>query len=174
MRDNETIETALRTAMTGHLVLSTLHTNDAASTVYRLIDMGVKPFMIASSLRGILAQRLVRKVCENCATSTVLTEPQKALVSTTLGEPAESFDFKHGTGCLRCNESGYSGRTVISEYIEIDATLMESIQNGDQQHFIQQASLQPGYLSINQSVFRLAAKGITSMNEAMRISFGIG
>jgi len=174
MRDSETIETALRTAMTGHLVLSTLHTNDAASTVVRLIDMGVEPFMIASSLRGILAQRLVRKVCEHCATTTSLSESEQALAASTLGESPESFHFKHGTGCLQCNESGYSGRTVICEFIEINAMLLESLQKGDQQHFIHQVNLQPGYRSLSHSAFRLAARGITSMNEVMRVCFGGG
>jgi MSHA biogenesis protein MshE len=172
MRDKETIDTALRTAMTGHLVLSTLHTNDAISTINRLIDMGVEPFMLASSLRSILAQRLVRKVCESCITDTTLNEAQKALVESTLGEPADSLKFKHGAGCNHCNNSGYMGRTSISEFIEINSTLMESLHKGDLQQFMHEAYLQPGYHSMSTAAFKLAAQGVTSLNEVMRICFG--
>jgi len=172
MRDNETMETALRTAMTGHLVLSTLHTNDAVSTVSRLIDMGAPPFMLASSLRGILAQRLIRLICNNCATPAELSDSQKTLASTTLGDTLEKFSFKHSNGCPHCNNTGYMGRTSVSEFIEMNDTLLEPLQKGDLQDFTHQANLQTGYQSIAKSAFKLAARGITSFDEVMRVCFG--
>jgi len=172
MRDNETMETALRTAMTGHMVLSTLHTNDAISTVSRLIDMGAAPFMLASSLRGILAQRLIRKLCENCAIPADINDSQKALASTTLGEAAETANFKRSHGCPHCNNTGYIGRTTISEFVEINKALLEPLQQGDLQQFIHQANLQTGFQSIGKSAFQLAARGITSFDEVMRVCFG--
>lgn len=172
MRDKETIETALRTAMTGHLVLSTLHTNDAASSVSRMIDMGAEPFMLATSLRGILAQRLIRKLCDNCAIPYTPSEPQQALITTTLGESSENLQFMQSKGCPHCNQTGYMGRTSISEFIEINDALVETLQKGDIQGFMHLANHQPEFQSMAKAAFKLAARGVTSLNEVMRICFG--
>jgi len=172
MRDHETMETALRTAMTGHLVLSTLHTNDAISTVSRLLDMGAAPFMIASSLKGILAQRLIRKLCDNCSAPAPLTDAQQALIVTTFGQTPAKLVFKRSNGCPHCNNTGYMGRTSVSEFIEINDNLLESLQQGDLQSFAHLANLQPGYQSLGKAALKLALQGITSFEEVIRVCFG--
>ena len=173
MRDTETMEMALRTAMTGHLVLSTLHTNDAISSVARLMEMGATPFLVATSLKGVLAQRLIRKLCGNCATTTQPTAAQLALIATTFGgENIDTSRFKQHSGCKHCNDTGYMGRTVISEFIEITNTLQEPIQSGNLQQFAQLASAQPGYQNLAQAALKLALDGVTSFDEVARICFG--
>src|SRR3970040_1688336 len=123
MRDQETAEIGLRAAMTGHLVLSTLHTNDAVSTALRLIDMGAAPFLIAASLRGILAQRLVRRVCGGRAEPVVLEPGQATIAREELGASFASAQFKRGRGCTYCNHSGYQGRIGVYELVEIDDSM---------------------------------------------------
>lgn len=172
MRDSETMETALRTAMTGHLVLSTLHTNDAISTVSRLMDMGAAPFLIASSLRGILAQRLVRVLCDNCAQPLALNEAQQQFVSTTLGQAVDNAGFKKSMGCGRCNETGYIGRTTVCELVTMTDALRQPLHVGDIQSFSAAAAQQKGFVSLPQAALQLAAQGVTSFDEAMRVCFG--
>lgn len=173
MRDIETMEMALRTAMTGHLVLSTLHTNDAASAVARLIDMGAAPFLISSSLRGILAQRLIRKLCDNCATPVAPTSAELALIETTFGEDNTlPVNLKRAQGCRHCNDSGYFGRTCIGEFIEITEDLATAIQGDNLQNFVHQATTRPEFQSIGKSALRLALDGTTSFDEVARVCFG--
>ena len=143
MRDQETAEIGLRAAMTGHLVLSTLHTNDAISTALRLIDMGVEPFMAAASLRGIISQRLVRRICESCAEPYELPAAQMAIVRAEAGDKAETLKFKRGRGCTHCNGTGYSGRIGVFEYLEMDSTLVEALHTGDTMKFAAAAKSQP-------------------------------
>jgi len=173
MRDTETMEMALRTAMTGHLVLSTLHTNDAASAVARLTEMGAAPFMVSSSLRGILAQRLIRKLCDNCATPVSPTPAEQALIATTFGEDNTlPLKLKHAQGCRHCNDTGYFGRTCVGEFIEIDDTLIEILQTGEPQDFVHLATTQPGFQSIGKTALKLALNGVTSFEEVTRICSG--
>jgi len=174
MRDQETAEIGLRAAMTGHLVLSTLHTNDAISTVARLLDMGAAPFLIAASLRGILAQRLVRRVCDSCAEPDVLEPGQAALAREELGDAFASAEFKRGRGCNYCNHSGYQGRIGVYELVEIDDSMAVSLHQGDPVAFGVAVRAQPGYLSLRQSAMQLAARGQTTIDQVMRATFGLG
>jgi len=173
MRDQETAEIGLRAAMTGHLVLSTLHTNDAISTVARLLDMGAAPFLIAASLRGILAQRLVRRVCESCSEPATLEPGQAAIAREELGAAFATAQFRQGRGCTYCNHSGYQGRIGVYELVEIDDTMAVSLHHGDPVAFGAAVRAQPGYLSLRQSAMQLAARGQTTMDQVLRATFGL-
>jgi MSHA biogenesis protein MshE len=172
MRDQETAEIGLRAAMTGHLVLSTLHTNDAVSTTARLLDMGAAPYLIAASLRGILAQRLVRRVCESCAEPFALEPAHRQLVQEELGT-VDGHDFRRGRGCTYCNHSGYQGRVGVYELLEMDDALFEPLHRGDLLGFASAARHQRDYVSLKRSAVGLAARGITTMDQVMRVTFGL-
>ena len=173
MRDQETAEIGLRAAMTGHMVLSTLHTNDAISTVSRLMDMGAAPFLIAGSLRGIVAQRLVRRICESCAEPHTLDPGMRAIVAAELGDSIEAMQFHRGRGCTYCNHTGYQGRIGIYELLEIDDVLAAPLHRGDQLAFGEAARKQVGYQSLRHSAIALATRGLTSMDQVMRATFGL-
>ena len=173
MRDQETAEIGLRAAMTGHLVLSTLHTNDAVSTALRLIDMGVEPYMVAASLRGIVSQRLVRRVCESCAEPADLRPEYKVLVKAEFGDKADSLQFRNGRGCSHCNGTGYLGRISVFEYLEIDEQLVEALHSGDPLKFSAAAKQQPGYQNLRRSAIALAAQGLTTMEQVALATFGM-
>ncbi len=173
MRDQETAEIGLRAAMTGHLVLSTLHTNDAISTALRLVDMGVAPYMVAASLRGIVSQRLVRRICESCAEPTQISPQLMALVRAEAGDKADTLQFKRGRGCSHCNGTGYQGRIGIFEFLEMDAALVDAMHTGDPLKFANVARKQPGFQSLRRSAIILAAQGITTMDQVARVTFGM-
>jgi MSHA biogenesis protein MshE len=173
MRDQETAEIGLRAAMTGHLVLSTLHTNDAISTALRLIDMGVEPYMVAASLRGIVSQRLVRRICESCSEPFELPPQHKAVVRAEAGERSEALRFRRGRGCSHCNGTGYQGRIGIFEYLEMDDALVEAMHTGDPLKFGAAARKQAGYQTLRRSAIALAAQGITTMDQVVRATFGM-
>jgi MSHA biogenesis protein MshE len=173
MRDQETAEIGLRAAMTGHMVLSTLHTNDAISTVSRLMDMGAAPFLIAGSLRGIVAQRLVRRICESCSEPHAIEPGMRAIVAAELGGAVENMQFHRGRGCTYCNHTGYQGRIGIYELLEIDDALAEPLHRGDQRAFGEAARKQAGYQSLRHSAIALAARGLTTMEQVMRATFGL-
>ena len=173
MRDQETAEIGLRAAMTGHLVLSTLHTNDALSTPSRLLDMGAAPFLIAASLRGILAQRLVRRICESCSEPLALEPGMRVVAEQELGRSADGLDFRRGRGCTYCNHTGYHGRIGIYELLEMDDSLVQALHRGDPLAFAHAAKMQPGFLSLKRSAVELAARGLTTMEQVMRATFGL-
>jgi MSHA biogenesis protein MshE len=173
MRDQETAEIGLRAAMTGHLVLSTLHTNDAISTALRLVDMGVESYMVAASLRGIVSQRLVRRICESCTESTEISPSMLAIVRIEAGDKAESLRFKRGRGCSHCNGTGYQGRIGIFEFLEMDANLVNAMHSGDPSAFATAAKKQAGFQSLRRSAVILAAQGITTMDQVARVTFGM-
>src|SRR3989344_206844 len=158
---------------TGHLVLSTLHTNDAISTALRLIDMGVEPFMAAASLRGIISQRLVRRICESCAEPYELPAAQMAIVRAEAGDKAETLKFKRGRGCTHCNGTGYSGRIGVFEYLEMDSTLVEALHTGDPMKFAAAAKSQPGFQALRRAAIILAAQGLTTMDQVARATFSM-
>ena len=174
MRDQETAEIGLRAAMTGHLVLSTLHTNDAVSAPLRLIDMGVAPYMVAASLRGIISQRLVRRICESCSEPHALDAATQAVLRAEVGDEALArLQFRRGRGCSHCNGTGYSGRIGIFEFLEMDDTLTRTLQSGNPLEFVDVARRQPGYQSLRRSAIALAAQGHTTMAQVMRATFGL-
>ncbi|MGA9032238.1 MAG: GspE/PulE family protein [Sulfuricaulis sp.] len=173
MRDQETAEIGLRAAMTGHLVLSTLHTNDAISTALRLLDMGVESYMVAASLRGIISQRLVRRICESCAEPYELPAAQMAIVRAEAGDKAETLKFKRGRGCSHCNGTGYQGRVGVFEYLEMDNALAEAMHSGDPQKFAEAAKSQPGFQALRRAAIILAAQGLTTMDQVVRATYSL-
>jgi MSHA biogenesis protein MshE len=173
MRDQETVEIGLRAAMTGHLVLSTLHTNDAVSTMSRLLDMGAPGYLIAASLRGVMAQRLMRKICDSCAEPHELDAGARDLLRAELGEAADGLQFQRGRGCNYCNHSGYQGRVGVYELVAIDDALLHAMHANDLEGLGRAARSQPGYMSLRQNAIHLASRGITTMDQVMRVTFGM-
>jgi len=170
MRDRETGEIALRAALTGHLVLSTLHTNDAVSTAMRLVDMGLEPYLVAASTQAILAQRLVRQLCTNCRAPKQLAPSERSWVQSILGEHADLDGFHEGSGCNQCNHTGYNGRIGVYELLEIDYTLADALRRNDPAEFESAARRQAGYRPLVENALDYAREGITSLAEAMRLS----
>lgn len=170
MRDQETVEIGLRAAMTGHLVFSTLHTNDAVSTVSRLLDMGAESFLVASSLKAILAQRLVRRLCPDCKKPHTLDQQEKLVLETITGQQESWPDFYEHNACNKCNNSGYKGRIGIYELLLMSPELSASLHNEDNADFIKQAKQQTGFISLTESAIELAKQGITTLDEILRIA----
>ncbi len=173
MRDKETSDIALRAAMTGHLVLSTLHTNDAISTALRLVEMGAKGYVVASSLRAVLAQRLVRKICESCVETDPLEPATRTWLNNYSGRVDQldaSIEFKKGRGCPGCNNTGYSGRVGIFELLEINFDLADALRRNDSAGFAQIAKDLPQFVTLADSALVLALNGVTSMDEVLRVA----
>jgi len=170
MRDKNTAEIGMRASMTGHLVLSTLHTNDAISTPIRLIDMGVPRYMVALSLQLVLAQRLVRVVCPNCHEPHELRPNEHEWLRQELGANVGAHHFVRGRGCTECNDTGYTGRTGVYEYIEMTQELVEAMNHGEPAAFNAAARRQMAGKTLRSDAVRLATLGRTTVDEAMRIS----
>ncbi|MBL0088233.1 MAG: type II/IV secretion system protein [Ideonella sp.] len=170
MRDKNTAEIGMRASMTGHLVLSTLHTNDAISTPIRLIDMGVPRYMVALSLQMVLAQRLVRVVCPNCSEPHELQANEHEWLRLELGLAVEQHQFVKGRGCADCNDTGYTGRTGVYEFIEMTQELVEAMNHGEPSAFNAAARRQMAGATLRRDAVRLATLGRTTVEEAMRIS----
>lgn len=173
MRDQETAEIGLRAAMTGHFVLSTLHTNDAVSTALRLIDMGAESYLVASALRAVVAQRLVRKICEKCIEPYQIEEHHKVWLRAVVGDRANSIQLKHGKGCVQCNNTGYRGRVGVYELVEINEEMADMLRQKDSIGFSKAAKKDPGYTSFTHCALDYAEKGITTLDEVLRISDGL-
>jgi len=170
MRDPETAQIALRAAMTGHLVLSTLHTNDAASTPVRLLDMGVPAFMVATSVQGVLAQRLVRKVCGNCRKPHAPTPQEQVWLGRAQADAEDAAGYVAGQGCDRCHGTGYAGRHAIHELLEINTALAESLVRNQPAEFVAAARKAMAGHTLRDQAIALARAGVTSLAEAMRAS----
>jgi MSHA biogenesis protein MshE len=173
MRDQETVDIGLRAAITGHLVLSTLHTMSAVATVHRLLDMGAAGYMIAAAVHGIVAQRLLRRVCEHCARPTPATAHEIAWLRARTTLNPEELKLRAGEGCTYCNLSGYRGRVAIYELLELDRSLAEAIRAGNLRELDEVARSRPGYISLTQSALDLAARGVTSLAEVISITSGL-
>jgi MSHA biogenesis protein MshE len=155
-------------------VFSTLHTLSASATVGRLLDMGVASYMIATSLHGIVAQRLVRQVCPDCSQATEPDDHQMAWLQAQVGmDLAADMKFQTGSGCTYCNLSGYRGRSAIYELIELDRALADCIRRGDLQGFADAARGQSGYSSLTRSAIDLAAAGKTTLAEVIATTSGL-
>ena len=170
MRDQATVETGLRAAMTGHMVLSTLHTEDAISTPLRLIDMGAPRYMVAMSLQLVLAQRLVRLICEACAQPHALLPNEHNWLRQGIGERLEALRCRKGTGCGRCNNTGYVGRSGIYEMLEMTRAVTEAANSGDPNVFAAAAREQMGGQTLRGSALQLVVDGRTTVEEAMKAS----
>ena len=165
IRDFETAQIAIQASLTGHLVLATLHTNDAASAVTRLTDMGVEPFLLSSSLLGVLAQRLVRKLCVQCK-----READWPTASTLTDEERGSKPGYRPVGCQACGQSGYSGRSGIFELLLADDAIRAQIHGGAAEADIRNRALQSGMVLMRQDGQRLVDQGITSREELLRVT----
>ncbi|MBL0207117.1 MAG: type II/IV secretion system protein [Propionivibrio sp.] len=170
MRDQTTAEIGMRAAITGHMVLSTLHTNDVISTPIRLLDMGVPRYMVALSLQLVLAQRLVRVICENCAEAHAPTPHELEWLRYELGDTVKQSRFKQGKGCAHCGGTGYSGRTGVYEMLEMTNEIVEAINSDDAGTFVQAARKQMAGETLRRDAVRLVVDGRTTIEEAMRIS----
>lgn len=170
IRDSETAEIALRAAMTGHMVLSTLHTNDAVSSAMRLVDMGTEGFLAATALRAVVAQRLVRRLCDNCYVDHDLDAKDSAFVNSVLGDAAEGVQLKKPRGCHRCNNTGYRGRIGVFEILVLNGALSDALRRADTSDFVKIAKKTPGYQPLVVSALNFAARGITSLDEVLRVS----
>ena len=168
MRDQETVEIGLRAAMTGHLVLTTLHTNDALSTVSRLLDMGAAPYLLAASVNAVLAQRLLRRVCAHCTRDDGLSGAERAWVTARLGSAGQGF--QRGDGCHQCNNTGYRGRHGVYEMLEIDAGMGQALASADLAGFARLARASRGYRPLALSALDLALEGVTTVAEAIRVA----
>lgn len=185
IRDGETAELAIHAALTGHLVLSTLHTNDAIGAIPRLVDMGIEPFLLSSSIQAVAAQRLVRRICEFCKEEQSITAGQMKRIITLLQTiPKEEIEaygltenikpvFFQGKGCDKCNRTGYKGRIALYETIDIDGTMHMVIadQKGNERA-VKQAALDQGMLSMKQDGLLKVLKGITTLSEIERVTEG--
>ena len=168
MRDQETAEIAIRAAITGHMVLSTLHTNDSASTITRLVDMGVAPYMVATSLIGIVAQRLVKKICHECRTPRMSTPEENELMGV-----SESITIYDACGCPKCNNTGYTGRTAIHEILTCTSEMTGLIANGGKIDQIAELAKKQGTKLLRDNVSELVQAGETSMEELVRVTYAV-
>ncbi|MBL8318167.1 MAG: type II/IV secretion system protein [Burkholderiaceae bacterium] len=170
MRDHKTAETGLRAALTGHLVLSTLHTNDAISTPVRLIDMGVPRYMVALSLQLVLAQRLVRTICRHCREPHAPDAHEQEWLRLELGDDWPARTYHRGRGCNECSDTGTSGRTGVYEFLEMTRELVEALGHGEPTHFARAARAQMAGATLRRDALRLVLEGRTTIDEAMRVS----
>lgn len=167
IRDFETAEIAINASLTGHLVFSTLHTNDAPGAITRLIDMGVKPFLVASAVRAIMAQRLLRRICKNCAQPHVPTPVEMRLVGIT-EEYAASRTFFEGRGCEMCNNTGYKGRIGIYELFSLNREICALVFNNSSTVVIREAARRAGMRSLRDDGLRKAEAGTTTLDEVIK------
>ena len=170
IRDAETADIAMEAALTGHLVFSTLHTNDAPSAVTRLLDIGVKPFLVASALRAAMAQRLVRAICEKCKESYTPTEREMKMLGTLSKTVPERM--YHGAGCDKCGRSGYKGRKGIFEIFKVDDTIQRLIFDHAPATLLRQRAREMGMRTLREDGMLKVASGMTSLQEVLRVTMG--
>ena len=167
IRDFETAEIAVKAALTGHLVLSTLHTNDAPSTVSRMLNMGIEPFLVASSVNLIAAQRLLRRLCVDCKEP--IDVPEQSLIDLgAVPEELDTYNVMHGKGCRTCNNTGYKGRVAVYEIMPMTDELAEFVLNGASTLEIKREAIRQGMLSLRMAALSKLARGMTSMAEVVR------
>ena len=169
IRDGDTAEMAVQAALTGHLVFSTVHTNDAPSAIVRLLDLGVPPFLISSTLVGVMAQRLVRKICEYCKKPATLTRDEAALLGLDVGADGRELPVSYGEGCSHCRGTGFYGRAGVFEVMPVDSSLRAMISDGANGDELRAEAIANGMVSLRDAGIRKLALGITSFDEVLRI-----
>lgn len=167
IRDGETAEIAIRAAITGHVVLSTLHTNDAPSTVARLVDMGIEPYLISTSVTGIIAQRLVRKVCKKCAKKYYASDYEKSILGI---DKNQKVILTKGEGCPQCNGTGYKGRIGIYEILPIERNVRDAISQGKNADELQDIAVMDGMKTLRMACTEHVYDGITTIDELVRVT----
>ncbi|MDQ2085845.1 ATPase, T2SS/T4P/T4SS family [Herbivorax sp. ANBcel31] len=168
IRDGETAEIATRAAITGHLVFSTLHTNDAASSITRMIDMGIEPFMMSSSVVGVIAQRLVRRLCKKCRKKVEPDEFERDALDLEDGEEIELYE---AVGCEECNDIGYKGRIAIYEIMTINREIKELIAKNENSDVIKDAAIRDNLKTLRKNCTRLVKDGVTTIEEMLRVAY---
>ena len=168
IRDGETAEIAMRAAITGHLVFSTIHTNDAVSSINRLIDMGLEPYMVSTALVGVVSQRLVRRVCTNCREA---IEPDEYDIQTLRLEPGQKI--YHGKGCTECSEKGYKGRIAIHEIVVMTKKMKALLERRASEEDMRQLAVTEGTQMLQESARALVLEGITTVDELNRVAYTI-
>jgi type IV pilus assembly protein PilB len=170
IRDYETAEIAVKAALTGHLVLSTLHTNDAPSTINRLLNMGIEPFMVASSVVLILAQRLTRKICAQCKEE--FKVPEETLISAGFASAeAGTITCYHGKGCATCGSTGYKGRVALYEVMPVGEEIRELILQGASADEIKRKAIELGMKTLRMSGLQKVRDGMTTLEEVVNSTF---
>lgn len=171
IRDAESAEIALRASMTGHMVLSTLHTNDAVTSALRLMDIGVDGYLVATALKAIVAQRLVRRICSSCIQPyTPDANEQQLLATIGKGRDFSKIPFKQGAGCPHCHNTGYRGRVGIFEMLELNQAMAEALRMNDINAFTRAAYAVPNFVTLSEAALAYAMEGITTLEEVMTIS----
>lgn len=170
MRDSETADIAIRASITGHLVFSTLHTNGAIETATRLLDMGVEGYILASALRVIIAQRLVRRICEYCVEPAEIESGQRIWLEKNQNKDYSQTIFRHGRGCHQCNHTGYKGRIGVYELLDLRSETLDALRRNDSAGFIQAALQTPGFIRFSTCAADYAEQGITTVEEVLRIT----
>jgi type II secretory ATPase GspE/PulE/Tfp pilus assembly ATPase PilB-like protein len=166
MRDPETAAIAVQAAMTGHLVFSTVHTNDALGALTRLVDLGVAPYMIAATVEGLLAQRLVRRVCPECRER---YRPDPSAVRALAPVSVDSMTFERGAGCARCRQTGYFGRIGVFEAVEIDDELRDALLLRADKPRLQDIARRAGMITLREDAWSKVRAGITTLEEVLRV-----
>ena len=166
IRDYETLETATNAAMTGHLVLSTLHTNDAVSTVNRMVDMGVPPYMVSATVAGVIAQRLLRRICSRCKVDYEANSDEKVFLRV---KDDEALTLSKGEGCEHCNQTGYKGQVAIFEVLVMNRKMQALINKGESVLALAEAARQGGMTSLLEDGKRKVLKRMTTIIEVTRI-----
>lgn len=169
IRDAETAEIAIQSALTGHLVLSTLHTNDAPSAITRLVDMGVEPYLLSSTIVGVLAQRLLRKICPHCREGYLPSKEELKEIDLSM-ETLQSNMLYRGKGCSTCFESGYQGRCGIYELMPVSYALQTMIAKNPEARILREAAIKEGMISLRQHSAHLVKTGVTTISEVMRVT----
>jgi general secretion pathway protein E len=169
IRDDETAQYAIQAAMTGHLVFSTLHTNDAATSITRLHDLGVERYLVASTLVGTVAQRLLRKNCEHCSIEHTLADDEVRALALSVPE-GKRVSVKRGEGCAECRGTGYFGRTGIYEVLEIDEVVKQLVLEGADAPLIKREAVRRGMKTLRQGALQKLARGVTSFEEVIRVT----
>lgn len=169
MRDRETVEIGLRGALTGHFVLSTLHTNDAITSALRLIDMGAAGYLVASALRVIISQRLIRRVCEHCAEDYQLTAQERAWLGSKSRVDFSQASFRKGYGCQSCSGTGYRGRVGVFEVLELDEAMIDAMRAGDPEKFARVARQSSLFKPLLQSALEYLFQGLTTLEEVANL-----
>ncbi|MFB6350422.1 MAG: GspE/PulE family protein, partial [Bradymonadaceae bacterium] len=171
IRDQETAQMAVQAALTGHLVFSTVHTNDAASTVSRMLDLGVEPFLLSSTLIGVMAQRLVRTICEKCRAEATLSKEQAELIGINIPPRSDkTLPVQYGEGCSNCRGTGYLGRDGVFELLPVDDTIRQLISRQADAPEIRKAARAEGVCSLRDAAIRKLADGVTTFEEVMTIA----
>lgn len=166
IRDTETAQMAIRSSLTGHLVFSTIHTNDAPSAITRLLDMGIENYLLASAVKGVLAQRLVRVNCQECRES--YTPPESVLQRAGLIDLADSMNFQRGAGCPQCRMTGFKGLTGIFEFVEINPVLSELIIDNASLTRIREEARKYGYIPLFEMGLEKIIAGTVSLEELLK------